>query len=644
MQENTENINLWQYYLNKASSISDNALKKITSFEEWKKQHDNIYENFLLSAGVESLPEKCDLKITTKGEINGKGYKALKLAYQIYPGCWGSGIIYFPKSVLEGKAPAVLYACGHKNIGVHGYQAHAAMWARRGYVCFIFDTIEQHDNLGEHHGLHSKNRLDWISLGYSGLTGELLNSIRALDVLESFEEVDSERIGVTGNSGGGAISFYLTIIDQRIKCSAPSCGVPSIKQTISERHFLHHCDCIYYHNIFSKDTSEYGALIAPRPLLFLCATEDMFFSPLEFRSLVKRIRTIYDMHGETEKCALFEYRGPHGYHPLSVKKINEWFDEHLAKEKHPNGELEQDDLSERETSVFNGIQPIPNHLALLPELLCPSKGFKIPDNINELNVFRDSIKKNLMKSVFISSDAMKDKSHLELLGKWLRKKGARDVIYKKYRGSIGNMEIWLESFFPKNDVEYVLIGVEIPLNSSENIFDSLWPFFNENIGIITLEPRATSLNSYSGKVNLELLRAGALTGATLNKLHFQDLEIVLKYLSSIPEVKNKKIILIGDKDAGVMAMYHSLFNKNIHAVIASNTPSSHKNGTPLLNVLKVVDIPYLIGLQAPRVIGLINPEHGMVSWAKRVYSRLKLSHKFICKTSLSSVISEITQK
>ncbi|MBS1237846.1 MAG: Acetyl xylan esterase, partial [Deltaproteobacteria bacterium] len=61
-------------------------------------------------------------------------------------------------------------------------------------------------------------------MGYTPAGLEVWSAMRALDYLATRPEVDSERIGVTGISGGGVMTWLLTALDGRIKAAAPSCS------------------------------------------------------------------------------------------------------------------------------------------------------------------------------------------------------------------------------------------------------------------------------------------------------------------------------------------------------------------------------------------------------------------------------------
>src|SRR5205807_3263342 len=123
------------------------------------------------------------------------------------------------------KYPAILYVCGHANRGRDGnkseYQDHGIWFARNGYICLILDSLQLGEIPGVHHGTYGRpwnhlkaygidgknqveNRWWWQALGYTPAGVECWNGIRGIDYLLSRPDVDPERIGVTGISGGGA--------------------------------------------------------------------------------------------------------------------------------------------------------------------------------------------------------------------------------------------------------------------------------------------------------------------------------------------------------------------------------------------------------------------------------------------------------
>src|SRR5205085_11400155 len=85
------------------------------------------------------------------------------------------------------------------------------------------------------------------------------NSIRALDFLLSLPDVDSNRIGVTGASGGGTQTFILCAIDDRPTAAFPAVMVGTAMQGGCI------CENASYLRIGTTNI-EIAGLTAPRPL------------------------------------------------------------------------------------------------------------------------------------------------------------------------------------------------------------------------------------------------------------------------------------------------------------------------------------------------------------------------------------------
>jgi dienelactone hydrolase len=617
-------ITLWQYYQNTAEHIAQTALKGINSLAQWKTIRPLLLRQFMRSVGLDPMPAKCDLAVTEYGSFSGKGYRARKIAYQILPDCWATACLYYPDPLPAGRLPAVLYACGHHNIGIWGYQDHAIMWSRRGYICLVFDTIEQHDNPTDHHGLYYQKRYDWLSRGYSAAGGELWNSIRALDVLCAVPEVDMRRIGATGNSGGGAHSFFLAVVDERIKAVATSCGVIGNEYTLKKRHLMGHCDCMYFHNVYQRDVSEYAALIAPRPLLFCFAIEDTLFSPDEYRSLFRRTRGIYQLYGRGQLCVLFDYHGPHGYQPESITTINQWFDRHVYGAKRPLLPLNlKVTYNERELSVFNGKRPEPDRLNLLPELLSPEGSLALPEGRRDWPKQLAGIKKTLREEVFHYLEKSGEKLEVVKVGDWPN----GETEYAKYRGTIGGVEVWFETFKALKDTGRVVVGVADFSEDIVQVRKKLGDYAGGHT-LAFIEPRGTGFTNNSLQWN-DLLRAGALVGLTPLMMMIKDLQLVIRYLQGLPGIKGRRMYLCGKADAGVAALYHAIYDDKISGVLIEDMPATHRNGAYILGILRVLDLEHAVGLLGPRPVGLVHQAPLRKMWAERLYERLGCSERLI---------------
>ena len=631
---------LWQYYVDRANEITDNALEDIKTLKQWEDERQQRKREFFISMGLEPFPEKTKLSINFLGDFKGHGFIAKKIAYEILPDCWSSGHLYLPDPLPEKQVPAVVYACGHSGLGTFWYQKHGIMWAKRGYGCFIFDTIRQSENNGIHHGLFTGKRLDWISRGYTSAGGELLNSIRALDVLCQMPEIDKQRIGATGISGGGAHSHFLGIADERIKAVATSCGVSLLKFAIGYRTMFQHCDCMYANGNFQRDICDFSALIAPRPLLFCFASEDNLFFNEEYRMLYEKVKKIYRLYGCEEKCELFEYPGPHAYSDASVKKINDWFDRYVAGQKHPDIGLGDETISEQEMSVFNGKSPEPNRLNLLPEFLTVQKTRQLPKNKDEWESIRIETINQLKKNVFHWLEKNNEVMEIRKTGTWEWE--SRNFL--RYQGKVSGMECYIEENVSKTPVKNTFFCIGSFNDDTYSLLKEIADY-TENCNIILVEPRACGRNAADmNQGNHCLYRAGAMTGITPVLMWMNDLKHIIQFFRNMAGYRNTNFILYGKNESAGACLYYSIFDEKISAVILDDVVDTHENGCFILGILKEIDITEASGLMAPRIFSVVLDGWSRwelaMHWGIRVYDRLGIRERYIMTNSTSSAIQK----
>lgn len=630
---------LWDYYVRTASEITSRSLEGIKTLEDWNRERASRLVQFYQAMGLHPLPERCDLKPRITGEFAGEGYRAQKVSFQILPDVHATANVYRPHPLPEARLPAVVYVCGHHVTGVESYQSQGMLWARRGYVCLVLDTIEQHDNRGDHHALFHGKRPDLVSRGYVAAGGETWNSMRAFDYLLSLPEVDPQRVGTTGLSGGGAQSFFLAAADERIAAVATACGMDTLRFFIGDRHWLHHCDCMFPYNMFQQDSADWAALIAPRPLLFCYAREDDLFSPEGYKLLYEKVKRVYALYGAADKCSLLEYPGPHGYQPETIRGINRWFDQHVAGSERAMIELPEPVHDERTTTVFNGAVPETDHLDVLPELLTRRGAISLPANPDDWRRTREEAKRALLAGPLSWLARSEERLTTERVGGYLQ--GERRHLL--YRGDTAGMDVWLELSLPPQMTGKVMLGLAAP---GETTFE-LWPRLLSLCGehaVVTLEARGAGMTGYDrSNPNLctHMLRAGAYVGATETLLGIRDLSLGLGFLRSLSELAGQRCYLYGRGDAGVSCLYAALFDDDVAGVVADAIPVSHAEGAHIIGVMQTLDIPQAIGLMAPRPVGL--PSFGPVRsfWADRAYRRLGCPERLISAGTLERAVRQV---
>lgn len=178
------------------------------------------------------FPAETPLNPQVTGIIRNEGYRVENVLFESLPKHHVAANLYVPEG--EGPFPAALIFCGHEltSKATESYQKTAILFAKNGFVALVVDPISQGemvqftDDKGkrvlrgsttEHTLLNQGANL----VGTGVVTYELYDNVRSLDYLLSRSEVDPDRVGCLGNSGGGTQTAYFVGFDERIKVAAP---------------------------------------------------------------------------------------------------------------------------------------------------------------------------------------------------------------------------------------------------------------------------------------------------------------------------------------------------------------------------------------------------------------------------------------
>ncbi|MBN1442938.1 MAG: acetylxylan esterase, partial [Planctomycetes bacterium] len=304
-----------------ALALSARCLEGIRDLETWEARRGELRRELKEMLGLEPEPPRESLRIAVTRTIDREdlGIVVENLHFESIRGLYVTANLYRPRS-FSGRLPAVLYLCGHGQVKAGGvsygnkayYQHHPAWFARNGYVCLIIDTLQLGEIEGHHHGTYRLGMWWWVARGYTPAGIEAWNSIRALDLLATRPEVDPERIGVTGRSGGGIGSWWLAALDDRVAAAVPVAGITDLRNHVIDGCIEGHCDCNYPVNLYRWDYPALAALAAPRPLLFSNSDKDGIFPLDGVLRVHERVRSIYALHGARDRLGLLITEGPHG--------------------------------------------------------------------------------------------------------------------------------------------------------------------------------------------------------------------------------------------------------------------------------------------------------------------------------------------
>jgi dienelactone hydrolase len=191
------------------------------------------------------------------------------------------------------------------------------------------EEIQQYNNwAGAHEHIMSKSL---FSAGTTWPGVWLAEDIKALDILSSLENVDKNRIGCCGLSGGGMRSDFLGGIDDRIKCAIPV-GFMTTWNDFALYTSYTHTWMIYVPLLPNElDFPEILGLRAPLPTLVLNDIEDQLFTLDEMKRADEILREVYKKAGAPDNYRASFHEGPHKFDAKMQVEAFEWFDRWLKK-------------------------------------------------------------------------------------------------------------------------------------------------------------------------------------------------------------------------------------------------------------------------------------------------------------------------
>jgi len=339
------------------------AYEALDTEETARAWQEERREFFLRQLG--GFPERTPLRAATAGELRGDGYRIEKVVFESRPGHRVTGNLYLPDgpSAPEAPWPGVLIPCGHSFNGkaAEQYQRASILFALNGVAAFCYDPIGQGEryqayapdgtplsadyelnpsSVARLEGIpgaprfnpveeHTLVGIGSILVGRNTATYRIWDGMRALDYLQSRAEIDPERIGCTGNSGGGTLTAYLMALDERVAAAGPGCYLTTFERLIASRGPQDAEQNLYGQIAFGLDQADYVLMAAPRPVAILAGTRDSTFDIVGTWDIYREGKRFYARFGLPERVGLVEADAPHGFTPQlregSVRWMRRWF-------------------------------------------------------------------------------------------------------------------------------------------------------------------------------------------------------------------------------------------------------------------------------------------------------------------------------
>jgi dienelactone hydrolase len=634
-----------------AAEMSARCLNEIRTLDDWKRERTEPRRQLLEMLGLDPLPERTPLRARITGRLERQAYRIEKLVFQSSPGLYVTGNFYLPKDSAKPR-PTILYLCGHSphRLGAKfQYQDRAIGFASHGFACLVLDTLEFGEVAGIHHGTHDLNMWHWLSLGYTPAGVEVWNAMRALDYLETRPEVDRQRLGLTGISGGGAMTWYTAAVDERIAAAAPVCS--AFTWGSQAEHWLARgqCDCIYYHNTYLWDFPVVAALIAPRPLLILSGQKDSIFPPDGYHAVFQRAKKVYDLYAgsdaSSERIREVDDNVEHSDPPLFLREARHWMQRWLKADATPLP-LETN-TPPKETA---------DDLACLAKLPADAINFKVQHQFTgPVSLKRPGSRAAWERRRAQLLPQLKDKVFrwfpgfpgekipfetkvLKNTGGWLARYGYADYKDCSFQTEPG-VRIRAQLLTPKNrssDAPLLLYVKRAVESFYASDVDELLPLMGRYT-VLALNPRWTE-QPLSPSDYTDVERTAVWVGRTMAAMQVWDILRAVEWAAREEQIPASSVSLYAKGELGVGALYAGLFDERIQQVILNDAPGSHWQGPALLNVLRVTDIAEVAGAFAPRrLVSLTKPPESF-EHTRTIYRLQRATKQFVQSPSLPEAL------
>jgi dienelactone hydrolase len=625
------------YFTRQVRSLEGRFELEVQSKESWLAKKDEYRRQLAEMLGLDPAPPRTDLHATKTGEFEHEGIVVENLHYQSMPGLYVTANLYRPK-VVDKPLPTVLYVCGHKLVAKNNisygnkvyYEHHGIWYAKHGFVCLTIDTVELGELRGVHHGTYSEGRWWWLARGYTPAGVEAWAGIRGLDYLQTRPDVDKTRFGITGRSGGGAYSWWIAALDDRIKVAAPTAGITDLRNYVLDGCVEHHCDCMFFVNTYRWDFDKVAALIAPRPLCIINTDKDSLFPLDGVMRIYDSTRRVYKLLDAENNLGLQISYGPHADTQALNSGEFAWMTRFLQNAE-PMASYDMStnkNIDMEKLKVFAEL-PKDERNTKIDETFVPSAPTPIvPATKDEWIAQRQAWMAALREKCFRAWPKTQV-SPTEVDRPGIEENGLR----------ISRSYVHCEDLFPLP----ILLAYRAELTPKDldhielNVFDnSQWESFpkmslpvGSKTGIAFFWPRGVGETAWDEKLPPDAdpktvaaaknaythrLRRLYLIGETLDGQQVWDIRMAIRALQSIEGLKEKDFTISAHGVQAGNALYASLFENHITRLELHELPHSHRDGPIYLNVMKYLDVPQAVAMAAERSRVILH-DNDKLAWA-----------------------------
>lgn len=647
-------FNYWEYYSDAPNALYkgfcdtafhylDQRKQKIAqlhTLEDWKNRQQEVKDILMKITGP--FPEKTPLNVKVTEVLQKDGYRLEKLIYESLPGFYVTAGLFIPDN-LRGKAPAVLFCSGHSELAFRSntYQQMILNLVKKGFIVLAFDPVGQGERLqyydteegkspfGPTHE-HSYPGAQCFIAGNSMAKYMVWDGIRSIDYLISRPEVDPERIGVTGRSGGGTQTAYIAAFDERVTAAAPECYITTLEQQLktggpqdAEQNF--------YHGIARGiDLADLLEVRAPKPTLMITTTRDIF-SIEGARTTFKEAKRTYEAFGKVENISMVEDDTAHASTLKNREAMCAFFQKHLNLPGNPADEK----------VAF-----------LTPEELQVTHTGQVLTSLNSKTVFDLNREESRKLGEQLNKQRQNLNQHLEAVKKAARQLSGytppREFNPPVFSGRFQRTGYALEKYLLPVDDRYAipllvmmpedtarreailylhpqgkgaeaLAGGASPGGEMEKLVNQGYIVVAPDIrGTGELGPGYLEGDAYIDKVSYNQWFAGILTAKSIVALQAADVVRVTQFINTYFQIPKEKLIGMAKGELAPTLLHTAVMEDNFGKIALLNAPLSYRSlvmhkfykpsfiPTTVAGALTAYDLPDLAASLAPMKLLMID--------------------------------------
>ena len=674
---------LYDYFLRIAEEEmkpSAEIKSRLTTPEAWAKRQKYVREKMLESIG--GLPERTPLNPRITGRLEREDYWVEKLIYESRPNYFVTANVYVPKKGSR-PLPAILSPCGHSDNGkaYYKYQSLYISLVKKGFIVLSYDPLQQGER-SEY--VDPETGKDLLEIGsrqhhHTGnlcfLTGTNLaqyriwDGIRALDYLFSRDDVDTTRIGLTGNSGGGNMTTYISSLDDRISVAAPSCWITTLYDRIATRKGADPEQDLANILLWGVDQADMIMPLAPKPLLICAAQKDFF----PFKGTLKafsELQLMYADFGAMEKVALAQADDQHGFSLPRRERVYAWMLRWLGNPRtnwrEPEITIEPDSVlfctKTGQVATSLGGETVWSMNKKLADKIFPE--ITPPKTASEFDTFKNEMR-GFIKKVLVVPDVPRQ-PQVQAFGSG---RIGNTIVEKVAIGSEAGIFV-PALIYRAADNEARKPGVVlIDEKGKAAVQDLALQLAGKGKIVCTLDPRGIgeTMDENTGRGEREgyygwhgreafFTYTSFIVGKPLLGLRVLDVLSSLNYFLSRSDVDSSQVTIYGNGHGGLLALFCAALDNRVSGLLMQNTMTSYMSlihdkyyrwnvRSMVPDVLKYFDLPQVAASYAPGRMIIIDPKDSQnetldVKSAKREYeftiqtfNNLKYGEKLTIRSS-----------